>query len=165
MGLAVPTKLERGLVEALDRLVSEGFYGSRSEAIREAVRRLAAEQDISLQRFLRVVAEVASEILTFNLGEVVTDVILFGSLARGSVTLDSDIDLLVLIKYEDAFMVRRKLHEIIYPISLASSIPITLIVLNREEFMKWMKDGLSFAREIEKEGVQLYGDVLSLVRS
>jgi len=164
MGLAVPTKLEEKLVEALDRLVSEGFYVSRSEAIREAVRRLVAEQYISLQKFLRVIAEVVSETLTLNLGDAVTDVILFGSVARGNVTLDSDIDLLVLIRHENASMVRRRLHEMVYPISLASSTPVTSIVMNREEFIGWMKDGLSFAREIEKEGIQLYGDVLSLVR-
>jgi len=136
MGLAVPTKLEEKLVEALDRLVSEGFYVSRSEAIREAVRKLVAEQYISLHRFLRVIAEVTSETLALHLGDTVTDVILFGSVARGDVTFDSDIDLLVLIKHENAFMVRRKLHEIIYPISLASSTPVTSIVINREEFIE-----------------------------
>ncbi|MEM2935697.1 MAG: nucleotidyltransferase domain-containing protein [Candidatus Bathyarchaeia archaeon] len=165
MGLAVPTKLEEKLVEALDRLVSEGFYVSRSEAIREAVRRLVAEQYVSLQKFLRVIAEVVSETLTFNLGDQVTDVVLFGSVARGNATLDSDIDLLVLIKHENASKVRRRLHEIVYPISLASSTPVTSIVMNRGEFIEWMKNGLNFAREIEKEGIQLHGDVLSLVRS
>jgi len=163
MDLAVPTKLDEKLVRELDRLVSEGFYVSRSEAIREAIRRLVAERYMSSQSFLRVIAEIASETLKSNLAGVVTDIVLFGSVARGDVTLESDIDLLVLVEHEDAFTVRRKAHEIIYPISLASSTPITLIVVNREEFVEWMKGGLSFAREVVDEGVQLYGDVLSLV--
>jgi len=165
MGLAVPTKLDENLVEMLDRLVSEGFYVSRSEAIREAVRKLVADHYISLQSFLRVIAEIASETLKSNLGNVITDIVLFGSAARGDVTLDSDIDLLVLIENKDASTVRRRLHEVIYPISLASNTPITSIVITRKEFVAWVKSELSFAQEIVKEGLQLHGDVLSLVRS
>jgi len=166
MDLAVPTKLDEKLVEALDRLVSEGFYVSRSEAIREAVRKLTAEQYISMQRFLRVIAEIASETLTSHLGDAVTDVVLFGSVAQGNVTFDSDIDLLVLVKREkDSPKIRRRLHERIYPISLASNTPITLVVIARDEFAKWVRSRLSFAQEVVKEGVQLHGDVLKLVRN
>jgi len=166
MDLAVPTKLDEKLVEALDRLVSEGFYVSRSEAIREAVRKLTAEQYISIQNFLRTIAEITSETLTSQIGDVVTDVILFGSVARGNVTLDSDIDLLVLIRHEkDSSRTRRKLHEMIYPISLAANTPITFIVTSREEFTAWIKIKYSFAQEIVKEGLQLHGDILNLVRS
>ena len=163
MGLAVPTKIDEKLVRELDRLVLEGLYVSRSEAIRAAIRRLVAEHHMSLQGFLRVIAEIASETLKSNLVGVVTDVVLFGSVARGDVTLDSDIDLLVLVEEKDAVGVRRRVHEIVYPVSLASATPITLMVMNRGEFVEWMRDGLSFAREVRKEGVQLFGDVLSLV--
>jgi len=166
MDLAIPTKLDEKLVEALDRLVSEGFYVSRSEAIREAVRKLTAEQYVSLQNFLRIIAEITSETLTSSLGDVITDVILFGSVARGNVTIDSDIDLQILIKHEkDAPKIRRKLHEIIYPISLASNTTITLVVTGREKFTTWAKSKYSFAQEIVKEGYQLHGDILNLVRS
>jgi len=166
MDLAVPTKLDKKLVEALDRLVAEGFYVSRSEAIREAVRKLTAEQYMSMQRFLRVIAEIASETLLSHLDDALSDVVLFGSVARGGVTSDSDIDLLVLIKHEkDSPKIRRRLHEKVYPISLISNTPITLVVIAREEFAEWVRSGLSFAQEVVKEGVQLHGDVLSLVRS
>ena len=166
MDLAVPTKLDEKLVKTLDRLVSEGFYVSRSEAIREAVRKLTAEQYISLQNFLCTIAEIASEILTFHLGDFVTDVVLFGSVARGNVTLDSDIDLLVLVRHEkDLSKVRRKLHKETYPISLASNTPITLIVMSREQFSTLARNRYSFINEILKEGLQLYGDVLNLVRN
>lgn len=163
MSLAIPTKLDDKLVRELDRLVSEGFYISRSEAIREAIRRLVAQHYISMQSFLRVIAEIASEVLKSNLADVVTDVVLFGSAARGDATIESDIDLLILIEHKNAFRVRRRAHEIIYPISLVSATPITLIVMNRKEFVKWTKGKLSFAQEIREEGIQLYGDVLNLV--
>jgi len=44
MSVAVPTKLEPQLLQDLDRLVDEGLYVGRSEAIRDAVRRLVAER-------------------------------------------------------------------------------------------------------------------------
>lgn len=37
---SVPTKMTKKLLEELDRLVEEGWYASRSEAIRDAVREL-----------------------------------------------------------------------------------------------------------------------------
>ena len=166
MGLAVPTKLDVKLVEALDRLVSEGFYVSRSEAIREAVRKLTAEQYVSLRNFLSVVAKIASEVVVLFFGDCVTDVVVFGSVSRGDVTIDSDIDLLVLLQNrKDYSKFRRALHERVYPISLASNTPITLVVMAREEFIFWAKSEFSFAREIVNEGLQLHGDVLSLVKS
>ena len=151
MGLAVPTKIDEKLVRELDRLVLEGLYVSRSEAIREAIRRLVAEHHMSLQGFLRVIAEIASETLKSNLVGVVTDVVLFGSVARGDVTLDSDIDLLVLVEEKDAFRVRRRVHEIVYPVSLASATPITLMVMNRGEFVEWMRDCLLYTSDAADE--------------
>lgn len=40
VAFAIPTKLEEPLVRALDRLVADGLYQSKSEAIRDGVRRL-----------------------------------------------------------------------------------------------------------------------------
>ncbi len=37
---SVPAKMTEKLLEELDRLVQEGWYASRSEAIRDAVREL-----------------------------------------------------------------------------------------------------------------------------
>jgi len=164
--LAIPTKLDEKLVKALDRLVSEGFYVSRSEAIREGVRKLVAEQYISMQDFLRIIAHVVSETITSQLSHVITDLVLFGSAARGEATLESDIDMLTLIKKEeDSPKIRRKLHEIAYPISLAANTPITFIVMSRGEFVKWVRNKYSFAEEVIKQGIQLHGDALNVVRN
>jgi len=166
MELPIPTKLDEKLVKALDRLVSEGFYVSRSEAIREGVRKLVAEQYISMQGFLRIIADVVSETITSQLSDVITDVVLFGSAARGDATLESDIDLLTLIKNEeDSPKVRRKLHEIAYPISLAANTSITFIVMSRGQFAKWVRNKYSFAGEVTRQGIQLYGDLLNVVRN
>jgi len=165
MSLAIPTKLDQKLVEILDRLVSEGLYASRSEAIRDAVRKLVANQYVSLNRYLQTIAQITTETITSQLDNAITDIILFGSAARGEVTPDSDIDLLILTKNQTPHKIRKTLHEIIYPITLASSTPITTIVLSRQEFTTWTKNKLSFTEEIINEGIQLYGDILAHVRT
>jgi len=166
MDLAIPTKLDEKLVKALDRLVSEGFFVSRSEAIREGVRRLVAEQYISMQGFLRTIAEILSETIASQFGDVVTDIILFGSVSRGAASLESDIDLLVLIRDgEDSSGIGRKLHEKVYYISLIASIPVTFIVMSKGQFVKWVRKKFSFAEEVIKEGIQLHGGMLNIVRN
>ncbi|MCP8304653.1 MAG: nucleotidyltransferase domain-containing protein [archaeon] len=97
MSKAIPTKLDKAIVDHIDRLVSKGLYVSRSEAIRDAVRELVAKRYISVSHFLRVMAEIAGEIIISNFPKV-TDVILFGSVATGEADMESDIDLLVLIE-------------------------------------------------------------------
>jgi len=165
MSLAIPTKLDQKLVEILDRLVAEGLYVSRSEAIRDAVRKLAANQYVSLNRYLQTIATITSETIIYQLGNAITDIILFGSAARSEVTPDSDIDLLILTKQEKTHDIRKRVHEIIYPISLAASTPITTIVITQKEFTTWTKNKLSFTEEILKEGIQLHGDILTHVRT
>lgn len=165
MSLAIPTKLDKKLVKVLDRLVSEGLYVSRSEAIRDSIRKLVANQYISLHRFLHTIAEITSETITTHLGNTITDIILYGSVARNEATPNSDIDLLILTKHKKTSKIRKKLHEIIYPISLASSTPITTIITTQQDFTTWTKNKLSFAQEIIKQGIQLHGDILTHVRS
>jgi len=43
---SVPTKMTKRLLEELDRLVEEGWYASRSEAIRDAVRELVERRKL-----------------------------------------------------------------------------------------------------------------------
>lgn len=42
----VQIRLTKKLVERLDDLVKEGFYPNKSEAVRDAVRRLIVEQEL-----------------------------------------------------------------------------------------------------------------------
>ncbi len=43
---SVPAKMTKRLIEELHRMVDEGWYASRSEAIRDAVRRLAGRRKL-----------------------------------------------------------------------------------------------------------------------
>ncbi|MFQ6085909.1 MAG: nucleotidyltransferase domain-containing protein [Candidatus Bathyarchaeia archaeon] len=158
--LAIPTKIDKRLVEELDRLVQRGLYASRSEAIRDAVRRLVTERYLSIQDFHRILAEAASEAIVQRFGDRVTDVILFGSAAIGRSSPESDVDLLVLTGEGGLPTVDRGVIDAVYTISLASNVVITPIVMAREEFSELLEGGYVFAKEVIRNGIQMRGRFL-----
>lgn len=168
MGLAIPTKLEAPLVRALDNLVAEGLYQSRSEAIRDAIRRLAEQNYISRVRFLTVIARVGAQLVLDEYGDVVTDIILYGSVATGRVSDDSDIDILVLVSdtmSKNLSQVEIRIHEIVYAVSLSSDSVITPIVLHKKKFLDLTREGEHFAKEILKHGIEIKGTTLNELRN
>jgi len=167
MALAIPTKLEAPLVRALDSLVAEGLYQSRSEAIRDAIRRLVERNYISRARFLIVIARVSAQLILDEYGEAVTDIILYGSVATGRASDDSDVDILVLVSDKtsmDLSQVEIRIHEIVYPVALSSSSVVTPIVLNKSKFLELYEQGQHFAKEIVKYGVEIKGTTLNELR-
>jgi len=167
MGLAIPTKLEAPLVRALDSLVAEGLYQSRSEAIRDAIRRLVERNYVSRVRFLTVIARVSAQLVLDEYGDAVTDIILYGSVATGRVSDDSDIDILVLVSdrlSKNLSQVEIRIHEIVYAVALSSASVITPIVLDKRKFLDLARREEHFVREIVKHGIALKGTTLNELR-
>lgn len=167
MSFVIPTKLEEPLVRALDALVAQGFYQSRSEAIRDSVRRLVERNYVSRVRFLRMISEISAQLILTEYGDAVTDVILYGSVATGRVYEDSDVDVLVLVSntiHENLGQVEIRIHGITYPVALASESVITSIVLDKKEFLESVRAGEHFAREILRDGIQVKGTTLNELR-
>ncbi|MDZ7404681.1 MAG: nucleotidyltransferase domain-containing protein [candidate division KSB1 bacterium] len=83
------------------------------------------------------------------------EVILYGSVARGEETPESDIDLLVLVPQEVTPKFRRFLRDQLYEIALAQDQIITSIIRQRS---RWHSKPLNYTplyHAIEKEGVRL----------
>lgn len=111
----MPTKLDPKLVTLPDRLVDQGIYMSRIEAIRDAVR-LLVESHTPRQALLRWVAEAPSHLIETSFEEEVTDTILFGSVASGKPSEEADIDLLILTRDEaEPFNLFLEIQNTIYP--------------------------------------------------
>jgi len=85
----------------------------------------------------------------------VSQIFLFGSYARGEETPESDIDLCVLTPEKDkhpveiAIEYRKKIFDV-------KTMPLDLLVFNRDEFYTNAKRSSSFQHEIAN-GVLLYG--------
>jgi predicted nucleotidyltransferase len=79
-------------------------------------------------------------------------VILFGSYARGQVTDDSDVDLLVIIPFEG----RSVDKSVEIRMKLRPQFPVDLLVRTPEKVRQRIKMGDGFMREIIEEGKVLY---------
>jgi predicted nucleotidyltransferase len=86
---------------------------------------------------------------------LVSKIILFGSLARGSEAAGSDIDLCALTSVTDrhpadiTIDLRMKLYGI-------QTLPLDLFTYNQDDFLRHAKRPTSFEHEIAEHGVVLY---------
>lgn len=81
-------------------------------------------------------------------------VILFGSYARGEATKDSDVDIFIIAPIKERFFergagVRRVVRDLYH------GIPLSPIVLTKEEVEERLKRGDQFIEQILQEGVEL----------
>lgn len=162
MSTVVPVRVPEGLARKMQKLVDAGLYQSRSGLIREAIRRLIASEGSVAQKaiIVKLVATLVSMIISLE-EKSATDVILFGSVARGEAEEESDVDVLVLIESVKGWRVRQRLYDLIYPVILASGVNVSLIIINKESFVSMVEDRDPFALSIINEGVQLYGSFLN----
>lgn len=163
MSVVVPVRIPKELARKIQELLAKGLFPSRSEFIREALRRLIVSEGTAFTQKLAagdIIASLASTIIAWN-EKTVTDVILFGSTVRGEATSESDIDLLVLTENAEPWRVRQHLYDLVYPIIPALGIDVSLIVIDKNEFTRMIKDEEPFATSIINEGKQLQGDFLS----
>jgi len=161
MSAVVPVRVPREVAEKIKELVDAGVYPNRSSLIREALRRLIVSEAMAEQKsnLGKVAATIASVMIAWN-EKSVTDVILFGSVARGEGTVKSDVDLLILVDNANGWVVRQHLYDLIYPIIPALGVDISLIVLEKKRFISMVEKGDPFAFSVISEGKQLHGGVL-----
>jgi len=163
----IPARLGKDLVRSLDRLISEGQYVSRSDAVRDAVRMLVQKNwsGPTSPQMYRIVAEIASATVVERLGHTVTDIVLFGSVASGRQTDESDIDLLILVEGSPPDRTTLNIVDELYTIMLASGTAITPIVYEQNEFRQMFREGIAFAQEVIDKGIPLHGAILDELRS
>ena len=107
----------------------------------------------------RIVAEFARRVRA-RFGDRMARVVLFGSRARGDVTEESDIDLLVLLRVPVAeeTQATREVWEIVEDVlRLAPKVyvPLAPIVLAEEGFLELKRLERAFALDVEAEGIPL----------
>ena len=81
-------------------------------------------------------------------------IILYGSHAKGKATQDSDVDLFVIAQTKERFYERMATVRGLIR-DLRNGLPISPVVLTREEVENRLKKGDQFVREIVEEGIVL----------
>lgn len=84
----------------------------------------------------------------------VLDVQVFGSVARGTATPDSDIDVLVLLELKQP-EVRDIIAEIALDINLKYDVLISPVVMSKEHYSNALFQETAFYRNLKQEGVSL----------
>ena len=110
-------------------------------------------QDEKLKKILMELAEMLQEVYRDKLKEV----ILYGSVARGTATDDSDVDIMVLVDGTDQELraFEDRLSDVSTDISIKYFKVFSIIDVCYQEYMDWMKISL-FYRNVSEEGVVLY---------
>lgn len=82
-------------------------------------------------------------------------VILYGSVARGTNTEDSDVDIALLMHGKLDFETEDKLSDFIVDMNLKYDKVFSVIDIDVEHFQKWV-NALPFYQNVEREGIVLW---------
>ncbi len=110
-------------------------------------------KDEKMEKMLSELAELLHQIY----GKRLKAVILYGSVARGMYTADSDVDIMVLVDGDDAELrgYDERLSDVSTDISLKYLKVFSIIDISYQEYLKW-KQILPFYRNVSEEGIVLY---------
>ncbi|MGN0482050.1 MAG: nucleotidyltransferase domain-containing protein [Lachnospiraceae bacterium] len=90
-------------------------------------------------------------------GSYMRQIILYGSYARGDYTIDSDIDIMILLDLTDLEIkrYRHQLSNITFDFNMDYDLDIKPIAKSEEQYKKWVKN-YPFYANVNREGVTLY---------
>ena len=110
-------------------------------------------QDMDLRKMLLELEEKLQRVY----GNKLKAVILYGSVARGTATEESDIDIMVLVDgtAQELRTFEDQLSDVSTDISIKYFKVFSIIDISYQEYMRWM-NMLQFYRNVSKEGVILY---------
>lgn len=105
-------------------------------------------------KLLKKLYEMCEEIANINTGSI-TEIILYGSYARGQEKDESDIDIAIVLRAnlpEDQY---DKITDIVVDYELDIGKTVSTISFDQSEFIEW-KAALPFYKNIDKEGIILW---------
>ena len=110
-------------------------------------------QDMDLRKMLLELEEKLQRVY----GNKLKAVILYGSVARGTATEESDIDIMVLVDgtAQELRTFEDQLSDVSTDISIKYFKVFSIIEISYQEYMRWVNTS-PFYRNVSKEGVILY---------
>ncbi|MBP1912274.1 nucleotidyltransferase domain-containing protein [Thermococcus stetteri] len=102
----------------------------------------------------RMVAKKFAEDVRKSLGDLVKEVILFGSVARGEYRSDSDIDILIVVD-ADPWEIQKRVSDLVVEYLLKYGAYISAKVVSTEEFELMRGINTAFYTNVRREGVSL----------
>ena len=88
-------------------------------------------------------------------GDSLVSVILYGSVARGTQTDESDIDIAVVLKSEENVNMKDRMTDIIVDLELEHNKVLSVLRIGYEKFKIW-DDTMPFYKNMKEDGVVLW---------
>lgn len=131
-----------------DRRVKSGVYRNWRQRVK-----LNSKHPEMIKRLCEM-SEIFGEIY----GSSISEVILYGSYARGQESDKSDVDIALVLKKDQSEEQYDRMTDVIVDYQLDLGITLSVISIEQSEFMEW-KTTLPFYKNIEKEGIVLWKSV------
>lgn len=113
---------------------------------------------MNMEENIKNIASEVNEELIKLFGEKIERIILYGSYAHGDFNLESNVDIMILLNYEQKEITerRKEISRIASRIGLKNDITVSLLARNFADYENQMKYQ-PFYQNIEKEGMKIYG--------
>lgn len=155
----IPLRVNDELTKKIDDLIKKGIFRNRNEGIREGIRQLVMKYDTQMVTNLKKTqfAQIIANYLELHYSEDLETIILFGSVAKGTDSEDSDIDILVLTLNKYSYS--QKLHIINQIVRLTQGLDliISLQFETTQKYIERVKENFTFESNVVKEGKILAG--------
>lgn len=103
---------------------------------------------------MQMIADMITELHTIY-GDLLTEVILYGSYARGTQTEESDVDIAVILSGDPEKKITDAMIDCVSSYELVCGKVLSVIDIDSEKYDQW-KDVLPFYKNIRKEGITLW---------
>ena len=92
------------------------------------------------------------------LGNRLSQIIVYGSYARGDYNDYSDVDVMILVKMSEAEIkeIENEIYDLAFEIEMSTGVDISPVIKNEEQYEYW-SDTLPYYRNIKREGVPIHG--------
>ena len=102
----------------------------------------------------RIFQQLIPEIVEIY-GDLLVSVILYGSVARGTQTDESDIDIAVMLRSKENADMKERMTDIIVDLELEHNKVLSVLRIDYEKFRTW-EDTMPFYKNMKKDGVVLW---------
>jgi predicted nucleotidyltransferase len=160
MEKTISLRIENKLIEKIDLMVKKGIYNDRSDLIREAIQLLVDGHGNKISDKY-IIANLISNYLFFSQKDYIQAVILFGSVAEGFDTEESDIDLLILTKKEISYKEKFRITNRIVSLLDKLNYIVSLHFQHINDFIQAIEDNYNFEKKILEKGEVLVGNIES----
>lgn len=102
----------------------------------------------------RIFQQLIPEIVKIY-GDLLVSVILYGSVARGTQTDESDIDIAVMLKSKENEDMKERMTDIIVDLELEYNKVLSVLRIDYEKFKIW-EDTMPFYKNMKEDGIVLW---------